>query len=377
MTRLKQSDFTAFSHALKVLYADSRTDTLSERVLAAMRRLFDCEFASFSLVDLRRGRWYLASISPQSSSWSFAETYPQHLRDDPVARHILRTRSPAVFMMSDFTSLREYRSSKLYAEVFRSVGCDRRLGFAVQGTSPVNMTATLNRHRRDFNEGERTLLNLLRPHLIQANSQAHADQLAVAARLAEPDRPPATYGIGLIELDRRGGVRWLSPRAETLLRTYFPRAGRRSPGSRLPGALERHVKRSLRNGPDPSAPLALVPSGDLWHFPGPDGSRLKVRLAGRESATGCQLVLEETAGYAATQPLARTLGLSPRQGEVLHWVAEGKTNRVISQILGISENTAGKHLEHILFRLQVPNRTAAVRAQPEARAPRGRFPTRG
>ena len=367
MTRLKQSDLHAFSRALTVLYADSRADTLSGRVLASMRRLFDCEFASFSLVDLRRDRWYQATISPKASDWSFAEIYPQHLRDDPVARHILRTRSPAVFKMSDFLGLREYRASKLYTEVFRSVGCDRRIGFAVQGASPVNLTATLNRQGRDFNEEERALLDLLRPHLIQANSQAHTDEVAVALRLAEPDRQPATYGVGLIELDGRGGVRWLTPRAETLLRIYFPRTGRRCTGLRLPATLERLVKPALRVSPGQPMTPALVPSGGLWQFPGRSGCRLKVRLAGLESVAGCQLLLEESAGYAATLPLARALGLSPRQGEVLHWVAEGKTNRVISQILGISENTAGKHLEHILSKLQVTNRTAAARVVVEAR----------
>ena len=370
MARLKQSNLHAFSQALTVLYADPRANTLSGRVLASMCRLFDCEFASFSLVDLRRDHWYLASISPKPPGWSFSETYPRHLRDDPVARHILRTRSPAVFKMSDFLGLREYRSSKLYAEVFRAVGCDRRLGFAVQGASPVNMTATLNRRGRDFNEEERALLDLLRPHLIQANSQAQADQMSVATRLTEPDRQPATYGVGLVELDQRGGVRWLSPRAETLLRIYFPRAARRSAGTRLPGALERLVKQTLRSASRQSTAPALVPSNESWHFPGPDGCRLKVRLARSELAVGSQLLLEESAGYAATLPLARSLGLSPRQGEVLHWVAEGKTNRVISQILGISENTAGKHLEHILSKLQVTNRTAAVRAVNEARAAR-------
>ncbi len=370
MARLKQSDLHAFSKALTVLYADSQAGTLPGRILTTLRRLFDCEFAGFALLDLRRAHWHFSEISPAVREWPGTAIYRRYLRDDPVASHVLRTRDPAAFKMSDFWSLREYRASKLYAEVFRPVGCDRRMGFVVLGASPVNLATALNRQGRDFTEEERALLDLLRPHLIQANAQAHTDQLAVAARLAEPDRQPATYGVGLVELDWRGGVRWLTPRAQTLLRTYFPRAGRRAAGSRLPGVLERPVKQALRDGGKLSAPSALVPASDTWHFAGPDGSRLKVRLASLESGTGCQLLLEESLGYAAALPLARSLGLSPRQGEVLHWVAEGKTNRVIGEILGISENTAGKHLEHILSRLGVPNRTAAVRAANDARAAR-------
>ena len=368
MTRLKQSDLTAFSRALTILYADTGAGTLSGRILATMRRLFDCDFASFSLLNLRQGRWHFAQISPAVREWPGFEVYRHYLRDDPVAAHILRNRVQRALKISDFRSLREYRASRLYAEVFHPVGCDRRLGFAVTGASPVNMAATVNRKGRDFSEEERAMLDLLRPHLLQANSLAHADRLAVAARLGAQKPGRETFGVGLVELDLRGGVRWMTPRAEVLLRLYFPRAGNRVATGRLPGTLERQIKPSLRADGFPLTPHPLVAAPERWHFPGPDGGQLKVRLVGRGSAEGRQLLLEEKLGYAATMPLALALGLSPRQGEVLHWVAEGKTNREISVGLGIAENTVGKHLEHILSRLQVPNRTAAVRAIHEARA---------
>ena len=54
-------------------------------------------------------------------------------------------------------------------------------------------------------------------------------------------------------------------------------------------------------------------------------------------------------------------GLSPRESEVLRWVAEGKTDAEISQILGISYRTVTTHLNKILKKLQVENRIAAAR----------------
>ena len=135
------------------------------------------------------------------------KTYPRFLRDDPGALHLLRTRSPATIKMTGFLSEHQYRASKLYAETYCPVGCDRRLGFVVQDGSPVNLAATLNRQGRDFTEEERARLDLLRPHLLQANALAHADQLAVAARLPREDQVSEAYGVGLIELDRRGGIR--------------------------------------------------------------------------------------------------------------------------------------------------------------------------
>lgn len=54
------------------------------------------------------------------------------------------------------------------------------------------------------------------------------------------------------------------------------------------------------------------------------------------------------------------LGLTPRVAEVLLWVAQGKTNADIGQILGISESTVKKHLLDIFERLGVETRSAAA-----------------
>jgi DNA-binding CsgD family transcriptional regulator len=56
----------------------------------------------------------------------------------------------------------------------------------------------------------------------------------------------------------------------------------------------------------------------------------------------------------------RRFGLTPREEQILFWVAGGKTNAEIGKILGISSATVGKHLEHIYPKLGVENRTAAA-----------------
>ena len=62
-------------------------------------------------------------------------------------------------------------------------------------------------------------------------------------------------------------------------------------------------------------------------------------------------------------PLAknrRVLGLTARETEVLSWIAQGKTNHEIGVILSASTGTICKHVEHILCKLDVKNRTAAA-----------------
>ncbi|WP_066736285.1 response regulator [Cupriavidus sp. D384] len=54
--------------------------------------------------------------------------------------------------------------------------------------------------------------------------------------------------------------------------------------------------------------------------------------------------------------------LTAREAEVMAWVARGKTNRDVAEILGMSPRTVNKHLEHIYEKLGVETRTAAVAA---------------
>jgi len=55
-----------------------------------------------------------------------------------------------------------------------------------------------------------------------------------------------------------------------------------------------------------------------------------------------------------------SLKLTPREAEVLCWISEGKSNQDIGVILGASAATICKHVEHILSKLNVENRTAAA-----------------
>jgi DNA-binding CsgD family transcriptional regulator len=54
------------------------------------------------------------------------------------------------------------------------------------------------------------------------------------------------------------------------------------------------------------------------------------------------------------------LKLTPRETEVLFWISQGKSNHDIGVILGAKTGTICKHVEHILGKLNVENRTAAA-----------------
>jgi DNA-binding NarL/FixJ family response regulator len=72
--------------------------------------------------------------------------------------------------------------------------------------------------------------------------------------------------------------------------------------------------------------------------------------------------------------------LSPREEEVVHWVADGSTNREIAEKLGLSENTVKNYLFRIFEKLGISSRVELIlyassqfsdQHSPGHRAPRG------
>ena len=73
--------------------------------------------------------------------------------------------------------------------------------------------------------------------------------------------------------------------------------------------------------------------------------------------------LTATNQRADDEILRQHFSLTQRESEVLLWIAKGKSNRDIGEILGLSARTVNKHLEQIYVKLGVENRaSAAVKA---------------
>jgi DNA-binding CsgD family transcriptional regulator len=64
--------------------------------------------------------------------------------------------------------------------------------------------------------------------------------------------------------------------------------------------------------------------------------------------------------HAEPASLPANLPLTARERDVLRWVAAGKTDRDIAEILSISPRTVHKHLQRVYAKLGVETRTAAV-----------------
>ena len=145
-------------------------------------------------------------------------------------------------------------------------------------------------------------------------------------------------GRGVVLVDDGGRIGWCSSRA----RQWLDALGLESLGGHGVGR--------------PAAGEAGA--GGMRSIPLPDGLSLQIRHLGAVGHGETMLLLEcRAAGRSPAAPLA---ALTPRETEVLSWLARGKTNRDIADILGISRHTVGKHLEHLFEKLGVETRSAAT-----------------
>lgn len=72
------------------------------------------------------------------------------------------------------------------------------------------------------------------------------------------------------------------------------------------------------------------------------------------------LLMEKHQAEWNLSSLGDSLGLTPREAEILMWISRGKTNKEAGLILGCSPRTINKHLEHVFEKLGVVTRAAAV-----------------
>ena len=217
--------------------------------------------------------------------------------------------------------------------------------------SPRVGGVALSRKGPDFSERERMLLSVLRPHIVQAHRNAEAlSRVKREATLVLTGLEEVGRGIVLSGPD--GGIRLATQLSRQWLTTYFGRSALRA--KRLPDALQRWVKSQMTTT---TQGASTVFSARRPLVVEREQTRLVVRLL---PARGGNLLLLEQQRTVLVPTSLESLGLSPREAEVLAWVAQGKTDADIGAILRLSPRTVAKHLEHIYDRLGVQNRSAAA-----------------
>jgi DNA-binding CsgD family transcriptional regulator len=76
---------------------------------------------------------------------------------------------------------------------------------------------------------------------------------------------------------------------------------------------------------------------------------------------GARLTPRPAAGpFVRNEAAIRSLGLSPRECEILALLASGQSNKALARRLGISPNTIKTHVARVYEKLEVANRVQAI-----------------
>ncbi len=184
-------------------------------------------------------------------------------------------------------------------------------------TKPVHVPELVARVRVQLE------LRAARRALVAKNAELESE---VALRLDAEEQLSASLDRAVVLLDRDGRLLFATRLAHDLMAKF----------SVVPASLVR-------------TPRVTIPDGAL--------NIRRFHETGRDELI--MLALEEE--HAPPGPAALcALGLTPRQAEVAYWVAQGKTNPETATILGTSPRTVDKHMERILSRLCLENRSGLI-----------------
>ncbi|HIO28340.1 MULTISPECIES: response regulator transcription factor [Marinobacter] len=176
---------------------------------------------------------------------------------------------------------------------------------------------------------------------LMARMQVHLTN----ARMAHSARAALdTAGQNLFAVDRHGAILWSTPQVHQRLT---------GGGSNNLELLTNNLANWLSHNPENGHSLTLD------FLPELHAVEFLTLVDEREYLLRLQEVQKPS---EATGALRTRFSLTGRESDVLLWIANGKTNREIGQILEMSPRTVNKHLEQVFRKLGVENRTSAAAA---------------
>jgi DNA-binding response OmpR family regulator/DNA-binding CsgD family transcriptional regulator len=168
--------------------------------------------------------------------------------------------------------------------------------------------------------------------------------LGIAAEARNVRQALDRTGQRLVSLDAQGRELWISDQAVELL----VNKGATTPVARARVYME--IQRWRGHRPE---------SGQTLHVTSLKQNLDAILLSQANEAESLIRLVDPSDKPSAIH-LQAALPVTGRESEVLFWVANGKTNREIAEILSMSPRTVNKHLETIFPKLGVENRTSAA-----------------
>jgi DNA-binding NarL/FixJ family response regulator len=157
-------------------------------------------------------------------------------------------------------------------------------------------------------------------------------------------------GRFLLAANRAGHILWVTPQASKLLSEALPEASEKKT---LPDNVKDWLRHCFHGRTSFEAKTFQIQTGRST-------SALELSVVRQAGPDEILLRLSDTDSGNDQERLHKQLLLTLRESEVLLWIARGKSNKDIAEILDLSPRTVNKHLEQIFNKLGVENRTSAA-----------------
>ena len=157
-------------------------------LLALLADLVGCQCVNYSEIDRLRRKVVLFSTTDEDQTEEQEQGYWTTIQEHPIRRYRTLSGDLGAVKFYDFITPKQLRRTQFYADYLRHIlpsGCVMSVSLpAPQGWS---RTLLAERDAVDFGERERTLLNLLQPHLLQLRRSVEARRHARAVVQTVPE----------------------------------------------------------------------------------------------------------------------------------------------------------------------------------------------
>jgi DNA-binding CsgD family transcriptional regulator len=167
--RLDHSDCEKLLSLTSVLYSPGQSDVLRRQLLNSLQSLVPHDLGACHWMQPSRheiAAWY----EPQRRPLPVAHQEFWRLINEHPLNRVLFAQPSKAWKLSDVMPRKAFRQTELYTVLYRPLGVDCEITAVLpeKKTPGTFFLLSLHRHHIDFTERERTLLNLLLPHIARA-----------------------------------------------------------------------------------------------------------------------------------------------------------------------------------------------------------------
>lgn len=167
--RLERHDCERLLELTGLLYSPGQSEVLRRQLLQGLQSLIPHELGACHWMQPSRHEitaWYEPQRKPLPATH---QHFWRHFQHHPLNRLVFSKPAQA-WILSDVMSRPAFRRTETYAELYRPLGLDCEITALLPEKKTAGTFFLLSLHRRgeDFTERDRTVLNLLLPHVARA-----------------------------------------------------------------------------------------------------------------------------------------------------------------------------------------------------------------